>query len=128
VGDIAIGVVLAVGPVAVGGISLGAASLGLLSVGGLALGMLVVGGAAAGVWVVAGAAFAWHAAFGGFAVAGQYAEGGVAIAPHTHGALAAQYFEASRVFRLLRAAVPAVWLLVILPILLSSGLRRKSRT
>ena len=82
VGDIAIGVLIACGGVALGGISLGGAAIGLLPIGGLALGLLAVGGLALGFLAVGGGAFAWHAAIGGLAVARDYAIGGVASARH----------------------------------------------
>lgn len=93
VGDIAIGVFVACGGVALGGISLGGAAVGLLPIGGFALGLLAVGGLALGVTAVGGAAFAWYAAIGGLALAHDYAIGGVAaarsvIAPPSSGSLA----------------------------------------
>jgi zinc protease len=80
VGDIAIGVFVAFGGVALGGISVGGAAMGLLPIGGLALGLLAVGGFAVGIVAVGGAAVAWYAAIGGLAVARDYAIGGVASA------------------------------------------------
>jgi hypothetical protein len=81
IGDIAIGVVLACGGVAIGGVSLGGAALGLLPIGGVALGVMAVGGLGFGIVAVGGAAFAWYAAIGGLAVAANYALGGLALAP-----------------------------------------------
>jgi hypothetical protein len=81
VGDIALGVLFAVGGVAVGGFSVGGVSLGLLGFGGVALGFAAVGGFAAGVLALGGAAFGGYAAIGGLAIAGEYAMGGLALAP-----------------------------------------------
>jgi len=80
VGDIAFGVLLACGGVAIGGITLGGGALGLLSIGGLALGFCAVGGVSVGVVALGGAAIAWYAAVGGLAVAHDYAIGGLALA------------------------------------------------
>jgi hypothetical protein len=80
VGDIAVGVLVACGGVALGGIGVGGAAMGLLPIGGLALGLLAVGGFALGIVAVGGAAVAWYAAIGGLAVAREYAIGGVALA------------------------------------------------
>jgi hypothetical protein len=82
VGDISIGVLLACGGVAFGGICVGGAALGLLPIGGLAFGLLAIGGLAFGLVAAGGAAFAWYAAVGGLAMATDYAIGGVASARH----------------------------------------------
>ncbi len=81
IGDIAFGIVIACGGVAVGGVGFGGLALGVLPIGGVALGILAFGGVALGVIAIGGLAVAWHAAVGGLAVAYHYAAGGVAMAP-----------------------------------------------
>ena len=85
VGDIACGVLLAVGGIAIGGVSLGGVSVGALALGGLALGVAGLGGLALGVVAMGGAAVAWYLAIGGLAVARFYAIGGAAVAEHVIG-------------------------------------------
>lgn len=80
VGDIAFGVFLAIGGIAVGGIGLGGLSIGLLGFGGAAVGLLALGGLAIGWLAAGGAALAWDTAVGGLAVAKHQAIGGVATA------------------------------------------------
>jgi hypothetical protein len=113
VGDVAIGVFLSCGAVAVGGISIGGVSLGALSIGGLAFGLAALGGLSAGALALGGAAFAWYAAVGGLAVAHDYAIGGAAFAQHVVGPLAPQsqaiYPQPRAPFR----AEDALWLLAI---------------
>jgi hypothetical protein len=82
IGDIARGVLVASGGVAMGGICIGGVSLGLISFAGMSLGALAFGGVALGYYAVGGAAFAWQVAIGGLAVSHAYALGGVAKAPH----------------------------------------------
>ncbi len=84
VGDVAFGVILAVGGVAVGGIAVGGMGVGFLALGGLAVGGFALGGLAAGVVAAGGAAFGWWAAFGGLAVARDVAVGGAASALHAN--------------------------------------------
>jgi len=85
VGDVALGILFALGGVAIGGFSLGGGALGLLSIGGLALGLCAVGGLSLGAVALGGAAFAWYAAMGGLAVAHDYAIGGLALARNVIG-------------------------------------------
>lgn len=90
IGDVAQGLLLAIGGRAVGGVavggvtaglvSVGGLSLGLLSLGGLALGLIAMGGAAVGYDACGGAAAGWHSAAGGGAVAYHVAAGGGAVA------------------------------------------------
>lgn len=89
-GDIAQGVLLAIGGRAYGGIAfggisaglvaVGGVSLGLISLGGVALGMMAIGGAAIGYDACGGGAVGWHSAAGGGAVAYHVAAGGGAVA------------------------------------------------
>ena len=83
VGDVAFGVVFALGGVAVGGISVGGLSLGILSIGGLAVGGIAIGGIAAGLVAVGGLAVGMVAVGGG--ALGYYAVGGGAIGVHAAG-------------------------------------------
>ncbi|HET6463692.1 MAG TPA: hypothetical protein VFH33_07815 [Candidatus Krumholzibacteria bacterium] len=82
IGDIARGVLVASGGVAVGGICIGGVGLGLISFAGMSVGALAFGGMALGYYAVGGAAFAWQVAIGGLAVSHAYALGGVGKAPH----------------------------------------------
>lgn len=101
-GEVAYGILYASGAVAVGGISVGGAgvgilsfggfSLGLLAFGGLAMGGVAVGGAAIGLIASGGFALGWHAAFGGAALAREFALGGGAIAHHANDAAAREFF------------------------------------
>lgn len=100
IGDVAYGVLLAVGGRAVGGIALGGLAMGgiafgglavggvtvgglavgLLAIGGLGAGGLAVGGGAIGWQAIGGGAVGWDVAVGGFAWAHHAAFGGAAIA------------------------------------------------
>ena len=82
IGDIARGVLVASGGIAIGGISIGGVGLGLISFAGLSIGALAFGGLSLGYYAVGGAAFAWQVAIGGLAVSHAYALGGTAHAPH----------------------------------------------
>src|SRR5262249_42204809 len=118
VGDIAVGIFVSCGAVAVGGISIGGASLGILSIGGLAFGLIALGGLSAGLLAVGGGAFAWYAACGALAVGYHYAIGGAAFAEHIVSPLAsdfaARYPHPEAAFR----AEDALWLLAIVVALL----------
>jgi len=54
VGDIAFGIVFALGGLAVGALSMGGVSVGILAVGGLSIGILAVGGLSIGILAVGG--------------------------------------------------------------------------
>lgn len=97
-GDRSIGLVFAMGYVAVAPISLGVISIGVVSVGGLALGVIPMASVALGVLPIGGAVFGMLA-IGGFAVGAFGAVGGLAlslghaggrfaIAPHANDAIA----------------------------------------
>lgn len=81
---------IAVGLVAVGGVGLGAFALGGLAAGGLAVGGFGIGWQACGgagigyAFAFGGAALAWHAAQGGMAAAHDYAVGPAALAAHAN--------------------------------------------
>lgn len=90
IGDIAEGMLIAIGgraigTIAIGGIAIGFVALGGVSVaviplGGLALGLISIGGVAIGYDTIGGLALGWHSAVGGAAVAYHIALGGAAIA------------------------------------------------
>ncbi|WP_165073629.1 sigma-70 family RNA polymerase sigma factor [Paludisphaera rhizosphaerae] len=82
VGGLAVGIV-SLGGVAVGVVGLGGLAVGLLAIGGAAIGGIAVGGVAIGWFAAGGAAIAWQFAFGGFAMAWELAVGGGVIAPRT---------------------------------------------
>jgi hypothetical protein len=84
VGDVAFGVLVALGGVSVGGVALGGLGVGAVALGGLALGAFAVGGLAIGLFAVGGAAFALVGALGGLAIARDTAFGGLAIAEHAN--------------------------------------------
>ncbi|MDR3403306.1 MAG: sigma-70 family RNA polymerase sigma factor [Chthoniobacter sp.] len=96
IGDVAIGVLIAIGGLSVGGISIGGASIGLMAIGGASLGVFAFAGIALGLWGATGGlviaylahgacALGWHAAEGGMAVARDFALGESAYATHaTH--------------------------------------------
>ncbi len=102
IGDIAFGIVFALGGLAVGGFSLGGLSVGVLAIAGLSVGVWSIGGLALGVYSLGGAAIAFWAADGGFAMAQEYARGGQAIAQHSSDAIAQSYFESSGFSRQVR--------------------------
>lgn len=90
IGDVAHGILLAIGGQAVGLVALGGLSVGLFSVGGAAIGVvslggvalayLALGGLAVGYSAVGGGAIGWHSAAGGGAIAYEMAAGGAAVA------------------------------------------------
>jgi hypothetical protein len=109
VGDVAFGVLLSVGGVAVGGVSLGGVAVGCVTVGGVAMGVLSLaglslgffslGGLAAGVVSVGGVAIGLWGALGGLAVARDFALGGLAVGGHAGDAAAVEFFREQRFFR-----------------------------
>jgi hypothetical protein len=130
IGDISFGVIISLGAVSFGGIAIGGLAVGLLSFAGLAMGLFALGGGAIGIMASGGGAIAWQAAFGGFALAIEYAQGGVAIANHANDLVAKEYFENTYFFSLARLiAEYSRWflLLLVLPIIQSLMHRRKYR-
>ncbi len=79
VGDIAFGIVFALGGLAVGALSVGGVSVGVLAVGGLSIGILAAGGLSIGISAVGGLALVAFA-FGGGAIAVWAANRGLAVA------------------------------------------------
>jgi RNA polymerase sigma factor (sigma-70 family) len=118
IGDVAFGILFAMGGLSVGGIAVGGLAVGVISLsgvaagvfafgglaagmfaaGGLAIGIWAVGGLAVGVYAVGGGAIAWKAAVGGGALAHEIAVGGGAYAAHANDAVARNYVENSAFF------------------------------
>lgn len=129
VGDIAMGVILAIGGAAVGTIAIGGAAAGVLSLGGGAFGFMALGGCSMGWWALGGLAIGAEAAIGGLALAGKVALGGLAIAghsavggqaiaPQTGGEAVRAYFENHPFFHWGAALIRHSRWLLLLPILL----------
>ncbi len=123
-GDSAIGVIFALGGLAIAPVSFGGFAVGLLTLGGFAVGLVTFGGFSLGLWAIGGMAAGWQAfggcaiawlgAQGGAAVAHDFAMGGVALARHANDAAAETFSTNSGFFRTVRAAMPyAVWLNLI---------------
>jgi hypothetical protein len=108
IGDIAVGVLAAVGGISVGMISVGGVAVGAVTLGGLALGVIGCGGVGVGIWAMGGlalgymasgsCAIAWLAAQGAGAFAREFAAGGVALAHHANDATAREFFANARFF------------------------------
>jgi hypothetical protein len=114
VGDIAFGILVALGGVAVGGLSIGGLSVGALAIAGLSVGIWAVGGLALGVFAFGGAAIGLWAAIGGLAVAGEYAVGGAAIGVHANDDVAQAYFRSRGFFRVVDAVAHYLyWLIAV---------------
>jgi hypothetical protein len=79
---IAFGVLIAVGGIAAGGMTLGGLGVGFISLAGLAVGFLALGGLVIGFLSAGGSAIATKGAVGGLAVARDFALGGLAVAEH----------------------------------------------
>jgi len=118
-GDVAIGIVVACGGVALGGLCVGGVSIGIMSIGGVAIGVAAVGGFALGWIAVGGVAAGWHAAIGGLAIARQYAVGGLAFAGHVLSGPGARSWPGhpEAPFR----TEDALWLVAIVGVLLLVG-------
>ena len=130
-GDAALGLIFAVGAVAVAPISFGGVAVGLFAMGGFALGTMTFGGFSMGWWALGGmavgwqayggGALAWSAAQGGMAVAHDFALGGVALAQHANDAVAEAFFKQSDFFRNAQAVLRHsqwLYLLFLVPLAL----------
>lgn len=103
-GDVALGLIGAVGPVACAPVAFGALSIGLaaigglslagFSIGGVALGGFALGGLAIGVVAVGGIALGWTAAIAGVAVAHGIAFGQSVYGAHANDAVASAWLAA----------------------------------
>jgi RNA polymerase sigma factor (sigma-70 family) len=121
IGDCAFGVLFAFGGLAIAPISFGGCAVGLFSFGGLALGALVLGGMGFGVWVFGGLAIGWqsfggcaialNAAWGGYAIARDFALGGLAHAVQVNNEIAIRVMMANPFFRISNKVLPYLfWL------------------
>jgi len=120
VGDVAEGVLFAMGGVARGGIAVGGVAIGVLAVGAVALGPLALGGVAFGLLAFGGATFAhtaiggfaygWRGAYGALGVAHDFAGGGLAVGGHANDGAVRDYFATV----LPDPAVPLLFVLLIL--------------
>lgn len=129
VGDIAFGVLLAVGGLAVGGISIGGLAVGVVAFAGASIGVFAVGGLAVGVAAVGGAAVAWWAAVGGLAIARDVALGGAATAAHANDATARALVTRDSFFRVSMGLLEhSRWLvlLALLPVVMVMRQRRRT--
>jgi RNA polymerase sigma factor (sigma-70 family) len=108
VGEHAVGGLFAFGAVAIAPFSIGAVAIGLLPFGGLAVGAIAMGGFAIGIWsfgalvlgwqALGACAFGWHSAYGGIAVARDFACGGIAHAAEANNEAARQLTNSSWFF------------------------------
>ncbi len=108
-GDHALGVLFAIGSLAIAPVSIGGLAIGILSFGGCAVGLFSLGGFSLGVWsfgalafgcqVYGACAIAWNAASGGVAVAHDFAMGGVAHAPQANNEAAWSFLQSKLFFR-----------------------------
>ena len=108
-GDYAVGLLFALGNLAIAPVSIGGLAIGLLSFGGCAVGLLSLGGFSLGVWsfgaltfgwqVYGACAIAWNAASGGVAVAHDFALGGIAHALQANNHAAWSFLQSNLFFR-----------------------------
>jgi RNA polymerase sigma factor (sigma-70 family) len=107
--DYAVGLLFALGNVAIAPVSIGGLAIGLLSFGGVAVGLLSLGGFSLGIrsfgalalgWQVFGdCAVAWNAANGGIAIAHDFAVGGIAHALQANNDAAQSYLQPNLFFQ-----------------------------
>jgi RNA polymerase sigma factor (sigma-70 family) len=110
VGDVALGLLVAVGGVTIAPLSIGSCAIGLLALGGCAAGPLAVGGLSLGVWSFGGlalgwrafgvCAIGWNAAAGGVALARDLALGIIAHAAQANSSAAQSFVSSNRFFRI----------------------------
>jgi RNA polymerase sigma factor (sigma-70 family) len=109
VGNFAFGGLFAFGEVAVAPFSIGGLALGLLPFGGIVVGIFPLGGLALGVWSfgaiaigwqsIGAYALAWSAAIGNFAIAHNFAIGGLAHAIQANTDAARHFADSNLFFR-----------------------------
>ena len=120
-GDSAFGGLFAAGGLAIAPVSIGGCSLGLFSVGGLSVGAVVLGGFGFGGWAFGGlalgwqafggCAIAWQAACGGYAIAQEFAVGGLVHAAQANNDLATGFMKSSLFMRVSYRTLPYLfWL------------------
>jgi hypothetical protein len=109
---------VSVGGFAVGLLAIGGFGLGLLSMAGFALGVCALGGGAVGYLASGGFALGWLAAYGGSAVAHDFAVGGTTFARHANDELARAFLQNNAFFihgsMLMKRAMLLIWLPVVL--------------
>jgi len=108
-GDAAIGLIFAFGAMAIAPISFGGIAVGLLPLGGFAVGPVALGGFSLAIWAFGGfavgwqafggCAVAWNAAFGGAALAHDFAVGVIAQAAQANNDAAQSYIKACPFFQ-----------------------------
>ncbi len=109
----AVGGLFAFGGVAVAPFSIGGLVIGLIPFGGIVAGIFPLGGLSLGVWAfggvaigwqaIGGFALAWHAAVGNFALARDFAVGGIVHALQANNDTARQFTDANLYFRCIQA-------------------------
>jgi hypothetical protein len=99
VGNFAVGALFAFGGIAAAPVCFGGFALGAVAYGGFGFGIWVMGGFVIGCWAVGGCCTALLGSAGGLAMAGQFAQGGIALAPHANDAAARAYFSSHVFFR-----------------------------
>ena len=115
-GDCAMGVLFAFGGLAIAPVSVGGCAVGLFSFGGMSIGALALGGFGFGIWAFGGlaigwqafggCAIAWNAAWGGYAIARDFALGGIVHAAQVNNALASQFMRGKLFFRVSERMLP----------------------
>ncbi len=108
-GNYAVGGLFAFGGVAIAPFGIGGLVLGLLPFGGIVAGIFPLGGLSLGVWAfggvaigwqaIGGFALAWHAAVGNFALARDFAVGGIVHALQANNDVARQFTDSNLYFR-----------------------------
>ena len=123
-GDYAFGGLFAFGGLAVAPVSIGGCAVGLFTFGGMSIGMLELGGFGLGVWAFGGLVVGWqafggcalalNAAWGGYAIAGDFALGGIAHAAQMNNKLASEFMNANWFFRISNLTLPYLFWLNLL--------------
>jgi RNA polymerase sigma factor (sigma-70 family) len=139
-GDCAFGVLFAFGGLAIAPISIGGCAVGLFSFGGLSIGALSLGGCAVGIWVFGGlamgwqafggCAIAWNAAWGGYAIARDFAIGGLVHAAQANNQMAIQVIQTNPFFRISGRTLPyLLWMNMIwvIPMMVSARVAKYGR-
>jgi RNA polymerase sigma factor (sigma-70 family) len=138
IGDRAVGVLFAMGAVAVGGVSVGSASAGIIAVGGVSVGVISLGSVAygifalgtlaAGVVALGALAVGWTGASGAIAVAHDYALGGVAIAEHPNDAVASAFAGQHHLAFVFYFSLALIFILAVGPTSLMAWWTRRLRS
>jgi RNA polymerase sigma factor (sigma-70 family) len=116
VGDCAVGILFAFGGLAIAPVSIGGCALGLISFGGLSIGALALGGMGLGIWsfgglaigwqAFGGCAIAWNAAWGGYAIAHDFALGGTVHAAQANSEFVHNLLVSNPFFRISEKVLP----------------------